>query len=80
MTFFEQRGVQLQQECETHRELNHRFSYSCCLCCAKGLKIDCDRCAIALAHTQMQGVIDDMFAAKEREAAKADRIRVYISY
>lgn len=50
MTKFEQRGVELQVESGSKREAERKFSYSCDVCCSRGLRIECDRCAIKATH------------------------------
>lgn len=50
MTKFETVGVNMQYEAETKEIAQQKFSRSCDCCCYKGMKIDCDRCAIDTAH------------------------------
>ena len=50
MTKFEQIGVNFQYDACNKREANRSFSYSCRVCCARGMRIDCERCAIATVH------------------------------
>lgn len=50
MTKFEQRGVELQYEACSVREADRKFSYSCNVCCSRGVRIECDRCAIRATH------------------------------
>lgn len=50
MIKFEQIGVNLQNESETIKEAQSKFSRSCEICCNRGLHIECERCAIAVAH------------------------------
>ena len=50
MTKFEQVGVNFQQAAMTKEQALRSFDYSCQCCCYHGLHIDCDRCAIAVAH------------------------------
>ena len=50
MTKFEQRGVELQQEACSSQDADRKFSYSCNVCCTRGLRIECDRCAIRATH------------------------------
>lgn len=50
MIKFEQIGVNLQNESETIKEAQNKFSRSCDICCNRGLNIKCERCAIAIAH------------------------------
>lgn len=51
MTKFEQRGVELQHEAVSIGHARKNFSYSCGVCCNRGLHLDCDRCAIAATHS-----------------------------
>lgn len=51
MTKFEQIGVNYQYEAESKQQANRSFRYSCDCCCQRGMRIDCDRCAIACAHS-----------------------------
>lgn len=50
MTKFEQVGVNYQYDAESKHQAQKSFTYSCNCCCAKGMRIDCDKCAIAQAH------------------------------
>jgi len=54
MTAFESRGVELQMECESKSQAEKRFEHSCNLCCKRGLRIECDRCAISVVHDKIQ--------------------------
>ena len=51
MTKFETIGVNFQYAATTIEQVNNSFKYSCDCCCNKGMRIDCDRCAIAHAHS-----------------------------
>ena len=53
MTKFEQIGVNYQHDANSIQEANKFFSYSCNCCCHKGMRLDCDRCAIAVAHNMV---------------------------
>lgn len=74
MTKFEQIGVGLQIESETASEAVRQFAYSCRVCCTRGMRIQCDRCAISATHQQMLGVFRDVAEAeskrKKPEAAR----------
>ncbi len=59
MTFFEQKGVELQLDCETIEQAVRTFEYSCRVCCSKGCRISCDRCAISATHEQVCSLITD---------------------
>ena len=50
MTKFEQRGILFQQTSTTKEEAQSKFAHSCDVCCSRGIKIDCDRCGIAVCH------------------------------
>ena len=50
MTKFEQIGVNYQNDAESKEQANRSFRYSCECCCTRGMHIECDRCAIAVAH------------------------------
>lgn len=50
MTKFEQVGVNYQNDAESKEQANRSFRYSCECCCTRGMHIECDRCAIAVAH------------------------------
>lgn len=58
MTKFESIGVELQQEAASKEEAQKRFLTSCKICCQRGLQIDCDKCAIEMAHTITIAAID----------------------
>ena len=58
MTKFEQNGVSIQHECHTKGMAVERFKRSCNICCLHGLHIECDKCAIAVAHTMVIAAID----------------------
>ena len=50
-TKFETIGVERQYESASAFESNRNFRISCNICCRKGLRIDCDKCAIEVAHS-----------------------------
>ena len=50
MTKFEQVGVNMQYGAITREIASQKFSRSCECCCNRGLRIDCDKCAIETAH------------------------------
>ena len=62
MTKFEQRGVELQYDSDSRKEAIQRFSYSCDVCCDRGLRIECDRCATKATHDLTMAYL----AARER--------------
>ena len=51
MTKFEQIGIDYQYDATNIQEAKKFFTYSCNYCCSKGMKISCDRCAIANTHS-----------------------------
>ena len=58
MSKFEQNGVNIQYECFTKAESVRKFKKSCNICCLHGLHIECDKCAIAVAHTMVIAAIE----------------------
>lgn len=58
MTKFETIGVQYQYEAASKEEANRSFKYSCNCCCHRGMRIECDRCAIAVAHNHVMASFD----------------------
>lgn len=68
MTKFEQAGVNFQYAALTTYQANRSFKYSCDCCCNKGMRIDCDRCAIAHAHS----LVVACFADKANENKSAN--------
>jgi hypothetical protein len=59
MTKFESIGVQYQRDADSKQEANKLFLYSCKCCCEKGMRIECDRCAIAHAHAMVVACFAD---------------------
>lgn len=53
MTKFETIGVNYQYEADSKEDALRAFQYSCNCCCHRGMRIDCDRCAIAVAHNHV---------------------------
>lgn len=53
MTKFEQTGINLQYKAETKKEAQRAFAYSCDCCCNKGMRLDCDTCAISHTHSMV---------------------------
>ncbi len=74
MTGFEQKGCDLQMACETIPQATNRFKYSCEICCSRGLRISCDRCAIACTHEQVCAAIRD--AEEERRQKQVERLKL----
>lgn len=58
MTKFEQVGVQLQNEATNKHDAIRSFAYSCRCCCDKGMRIECERCAIAATHRMTVAAFD----------------------
>ena len=50
MTKFEQIGINYQCEARTKEEALRAFQHSCYCCCMRGMRIECERCAIAVVH------------------------------
>ena len=61
MTKFEQRGI---NDATTKEQAQKSFQYSCDCCCNKGMRIDCDHCAISYTHKMVVAY----FETKEEEA------------
>lgn len=51
MSRFEEFGVDLQNRARDAEEARKKYSTSCEICCNRGFRIDCDRCAIHYAHS-----------------------------
>lgn len=58
MTKFEQVGVNYQYSAGNTKEAQKSFEYSCHCCCTKGIHLECDRCAIAVAHNHVVAYFD----------------------
>lgn len=50
MTKFEQIGISYLHDAANVRQANASFRNSCEICCNRGFRISCDRCAINEAH------------------------------
>lgn len=70
MTKFEQHGVNAQMNATTKEEARRSFNWSCRCCCNRGMRIDCNRCAIAYNHYQIMSIFDDLEAMKKSKEAK----------
>ena len=66
MTKFEQVGINNLMTTTNRSELQKGFDWSCVCCCTKGIRIDCDRCAIAYNYRLLMAY----FADKERHNTK----------
>lgn len=54
MTYFEERGCEIQYDSESAESAVANFEKSCNKCvCRAGVWISCDRCAIRFAHELM---------------------------
>lgn len=62
MTKFEQIGVNNLMSTTNKFDLQKGFNWSCNCCCTKGLRINCDRCAIAYNYKLLMAY----YADKER--------------
>ena len=51
MTKFESIGVSRQNAASSKQMAIVEFQNSCRICCNRGIRIDCDRCAIANTHS-----------------------------
>lgn len=60
MTKFEKIGVDLQYDARSKRDADNKMRYSCDCCCHRGMKIDCDHCAIAVAHSTTIAAFDTL--------------------
>lgn len=81
MTGFERKGCELQMGCETVRQAVKTFEYSCNVCCTKGVRITCERCAIAVTHENVVAAIRDFEEEKrqkEIECAKAQKLKFMV--
>lgn len=66
MTYFERKGVELQENSVSVAEAIRRFNYSCQLCGQRGCRTSCACCPIAAAHEIHVDVLK--FLAEERMA------------
>lgn len=53
MTKFEQIGISYQVESRTKEEALRNFQHSCYCCCMRGMRIECNHCAIEAAHKHL---------------------------
>lgn len=58
MNKFEQVGVEYQYSAVTKEQAIKSFQYSCRCCCVKGMRLDCDRCAINCTHAMILAIFD----------------------
>ena len=59
MTKFEQIGINYQYDANNIHEAKKAFSYSCQCCCAKGIRLNCNRCAISNTHNLIVAYFND---------------------
>lgn len=59
MTKFETIGVNYQYAAGSKEEAKRAFAYSCKACCNKGMRLDCDRCAIAHTYAMVVAYFSD---------------------
>lgn len=59
MSKFEQIGINIQLSAVSKEDALKKFACSCNICCYKGIHLDCDHCAIAVAHNQIIAIYDD---------------------
>ena len=59
MIKFERIGVNFQYDATSVEQANKSFEYSCECCCNKGIRLDCDRCAISHAHSLVVAYFND---------------------
>lgn len=60
MTKFENRGVMFQYGASSKDKAIKAFEYSCEACCCRGMHLDCDTCAIRVAHGNVMAILDDI--------------------
>lgn len=59
MTKFEQIGINYQYDATSIQEAQRAFKHSCNCCCNKGIKLECDKCAIANVHNMIVAYFND---------------------
>lgn len=73
MTGFERKGCEFQLDSQTVPQAVKNFEYSCEVCCNRGIRISCDRCAIAVTHENVVAFILDV--EEERRRREVERIK-----
>lgn len=73
MTGFERKGCEIQMDSQTVSQAVKNFAYSCEVCCNRGIRISCDRCAIAVTHENVVAFILD--SEEERRRREVERIK-----
>ncbi|MCM1440027.1 MAG: hypothetical protein NC131_12625 [Roseburia sp.] len=64
MSKFETIGVQNLEDCVTKQELRKAHQRSCRCCCKRGMKLDCEHCAIDCVYHQIMAIMDDQAKLK----------------
>lgn len=59
MTKFERIGVNYQFDATNIEEANKSFAHSCECCCNKGIRLECDKCAIEYTHRLVAAYFTD---------------------
>lgn len=66
MTKFEQVGIGFQMDAASKHEAQRSFKYSCNVCCMRGMRIECDRCAIRINHELAVASFEETERKKKR--------------
>ena len=59
MTKFEQKGISYQHSALSKEDAIKSFQHSCDCCALRGMRIECDRCAIAVVHKLTIAIFED---------------------
>ena len=59
MTKFEQIGINFQNHATTKECAIKAFEQSCNMCCLRGIRIECDRCSIAVVHKMTLAALEE---------------------
>ncbi len=71
MTGFERKGCEIQMDSRTVSQAVKNFAYSCEVCCNRGIRISCDRCAIAVTHENVvAAILDSQEELRKREVER----------
>lgn len=76
MTRFEEIRVSYQQNATSRRAAKRSFQISCNICCNRGYRIECDRCAIASSHEIALNAFDTLEKMREIERLNLTRRQV----
>lgn len=71
MTRFEEIGVGFQQNAMSKRDADRSFHSSCRCCCERGMRLNCDRCAIFETHSIMISI----FQSREKTEVRMVSVR-----